>query len=155
VHKELCDDVAATRAEFDASQRRSNKSNAESTIEIDTKKNIELQSRLMTMHALKEAPLPLSGDWDIDQAPVTAYMEGVRAQLIPIMKFLEEKMSKEDMGKVDELVEIYMQDAKEGLSALSSTQTQAPARALCSEDQCNDSELEEETTEIAFSRKGR
>jgi hypothetical protein len=74
-------------------------------------------------------------------------MEGVSAQLIPIMKFLEERMSKEDMGKVDELVEMYMQDAKEEVSALSSTQTQAPARALFSEDQYNDSELEEETTE--------
>ena len=62
----------------------------------------------MRLRALKEAPLPLSGDWDIDQPPVTAYMEGVRAQLIPIMKFVEEKVPQEDMGKVDELVEMYM-----------------------------------------------
>jgi hypothetical protein len=121
-----------TRAGFDASQR-SDKSN----VEIDIEKNIELQSCLMTLHALTEAPLPLSGDWDIDQPPVTAYMEGIRAQLIPIMKFVEEKLplEKEDMGKVDELVEMYMQNAKEEVSVLSSTQTQPPARALFSEDQ--------------------
>ena len=162
VHKELCDDVAATRAEFDAS-KRSNKPNAEpmrrtasktdsaesngsrNSNSIDIEKKNELQSRLMTLHALIEEPLPLPGAG----SGYRAYMEGVRAQLITILKFVEENLPLEkiDMGKVDELVEMYRQEAKEEMSALSSSQTQAPARALFSEDQYNDSELEEETTE--------
>lgn len=65
-------------------------------------------------------------------------MEETRAHLIPIIKFFEKKLplGKEGVGKVNEMAEMMVLNAKEKVYArLPSTQTPAPARALSSEDQ--------------------
>ncbi len=105
---------------------------------IDTDNIIELRSHLVTLLHLTDSKIVPA--WQIDQTSAPALIEETRAHLMPIIAFLDEMLhlEKEDWGKVNELVKMMMQNANEKVSPF--PQTPAPARALFSDDQYNDSE---------------